>query len=226
MVTSAGSNPRAESLYRMSVPYSVHLFKKGDTVKIDPSLIKPVEFTAEVTEVDIPHGTLLVKATTAWPAANNQVFWYRVEAEIVDRFSLKVGVVLDRDRWLKEDRPEEVMAWVAQIVREEMPAHIQADVHWLSEDEFEYFGQNYKAWQLAASESRLGQTSYELMKQLSLGQLPAPGKGIGTYHIVDPEEMSSEWYQEATEPPVSRWEDGSKEQVEAAQVVYIPRDVT
>ena len=226
VVTSAGSNPRAESLYRMSVPYSVHLFKKGDTVKIDPSLIKPVEFTAEVTEVDIPHGTLLVKATTAWPAANNQVFWYRVEAEIVDRFSLKVGVVLDRDRWLKEDRPEEVMAWVAQIVREEMPAHIQADVHWLSEDEFEYFGQNYKAWQLAASESRLGQTSYELMKQLSLGQLPAPGKGIGTYHIVDPEEMSSEWYQEATEPPVSRWEDGSKEQVEAAQVVYIPRDVT
>ena len=96
----------------------------------------------------------------------------------------------------------------------------------MSADEFAYFGGNYKAWQLAASESRLGQTSYELMKQLSLGQLPAPGKGIGTYHIVDPEEMSSEWYQEATEPPVSRWEDGSKEQVEAAQVVYIPRDVT
>lgn len=224
--------PPSEYIYRLSVPYSVHLFNVNDVVKIDTSVIKSGKsaegITAVVTEVNIPEGTLWVKAEAAWPQVNNQIFWYRVEDVISDRFSLKVGVVLDRDQWLKEEgRPEEVMAWVEQIVSEEMPAHIQADVHWLSEGEFDQFGINYKAWQQAAAESRLGETSYALLKQLSLGQLPAPGRGIGAYHIVTDEEMgSSDWYEEADEPPVSRWKDGAKEQVETAQVLYVPRDVS
>lgn len=214
--------------YLLHIPSSVHLFNVGDTVAIEASAIKSINniegLTATVTEVNIPHGTLLVTAESEWPASDNQVHWYRVEDVISDRFSLKVGVVLDRDRWLNEDRPEEVMAWVAQIVSEEMPAHIQADVHWLSSSEFSYFGSNYNKWQQAAAESRLGETSYELMKQLSLGQLPAPGKGIGTYHIVTIDEMdNSEWYKVAESPPVSQWVEAMLEDVEEAQVLYVPR---
>ncbi len=214
--------------YLLHIPSSVHLFNVGDTVAIEASAIKSINniegLTATVTEVNIPHGTLLVTAESEWPPSDNQVHWYRVEDVISDRFSLKVGVVLDRDRWLNEDRPEEVMAWVAQIVSEEMPAHIQADVHWLSSSEFSYFGSNYNKWQQAAAESRLGETSYELMKQLSLGQLPAPGKGIGTYHIVTIDEMdNSEWYKVAESPPVSQWDEAMLEDVEEAQVLYIPR---
>lgn len=208
-----------EYMYRLHVPYSVHLFNVDDVVQIDASEKNLEGLTADVNEVNIPEGTLLVKATSAWPASDNPVRWYRVEPIITDRFSLKVGVVLDRDQWLIEDRPEEVMAWVAQIVREEMPAHIQADVHWLSADEFDFFGGNYKAWQLAATESRLGQTSYELMKQLSLGQLPALGKGIGVYHIISASDESAKWY----DSDKNEWREGSQEDVEINQVMYIPR---
>lgn len=217
------SMPRADFVYLLRIPYSVHLFKVGDTVAIDSSVIKAMKnfegVTATVTEVNIPDGTLLVTATSVWPAPNNQVFWYRVEDAITDRFSLKVGVVLDRERWLNEDRPEEVMAWVAQIVREEMPAHIQADVHWLSSAEFIYFSSNYKKWQEAAAESRLGDTSYALLKQLSLGQLPAPGIGIGVYHIISSSDESATWYDSLE----NEWREGTQELVESDQVMFIPR---
>ena len=228
--TPEDSDPPSEYIYQFYVPNSVHLFNVNDVVKIDTSVKNTEGYTADVTEVNIPQGTLLVKATTAWPAANNRIFWYRVEEDVAtDRFSLKVGVVLDRDQWLKEEgRPEEVMAWVAQIVSEEMPAHIQADVHWLSSSEFSYFGSNYNKWQQAAAESRLGETSYELMKQLSLGQLPAPGKGIGTYHIITITEMTDGpeegWYTGGDYPDESTWEAGKEEEVKKAQVLYIPRE--
>lgn len=220
----------SDYFYRLHVPYSVHVFNNGDTVKVDTSLIKSMSHfdgsIAIVEEIDIPSGTLLVKAESEWPAVNNEVFWYRDEADISDRFSLKVGVVLDRERWLKEVRPEEVMTWVEQIVREEMPAHLQADVHWLSSDEFESFGYSYKKWQQAAAESRLGETSYALMKQLSLGQLPAAGRGIGVYHLIttDEERLGAEagWYSEG-DP--GHWLEGSEVEVEAASIVYVPRDV-
>ena len=214
----------------MQIPSSVHLFNVGDNVAIEASAIKSINniegLTATVTEVNIPHGTLLVTAESEWPASDNQVHWYRVEDVIFDRFSLKVGVVLDRDRWLNEDRPEEVMAWVAQIVSEEMPAHIQADVHWLSADEFRYFRNDYKEWQQVAAESRLGQKSYELMKKLSLGQLPEPGKGIGIYHLIaeDEETLGVEegWYSKG-DP--GQWLEGEEEAVKAANIVYVPRDL-
>lgn len=235
VVVATRSRPRANFVYLLQIPYSVHLFKVGDSVAIDPTVSKAmksfegVTATATVTEVDIPLGTLRVEATSAWPEANNQVFWYRVEDEITDRFSLKVGVVLDRERWLNEDRPEEVMAWVAQIVSEEMPAHIQADVHWLSSAEFDYFGGDYKKWQKAAAESRLGETSYELLKKLSLGQLPAPGKGVGAYHIPTIKDMLdgqvAGWYSGADYPAESIWIEGREEEVKHAQVLYVPRDV-
>ena len=230
VVVPTRSMPRAEFVYLLRIPHSVHVFKVGDTVAMDTSVKKSTgkfeEATALVTEVNIPLGTLKVTATSKWPPANNQLSWYRVEDEVTDRFSLKVGIVLDRERWLNEYRPEEVMAWVTQIVREEMPAHIQADVHWLSSAEFNYFGGNYKKWQEAAAESRLGETSYALLKQLSLGQLPVPGKGIGTYHIVTDTEMGGKWYEVAAEPPVSRWKEDMQEDVDQAQVLYVPRDAT
>lgn len=218
--------PNEDTSYRylLHIPSSVHLFNVGDTVAIEPSNSEGL--TAKVNEVNIPHGTLLVTATSEWPASINKVHWYRVEDVISDRFSLKVGVVLDRDQWLNEDRPEEVMAWVAQIVREEMPAHIQADVHWLNSYEFNDFAYNYKEWQKAAAESRLGQTSYELLKQLSLGQLPEPGRGIGFYHLITikEEELGAEqgWYSKG-DP--GHWLEGNEDKVEAASIVYVPRDV-
>lgn len=234
VAVSTRSMPRADFVYLLRIPYSVHLFEVGDTVAIDPSVVKSMKtfdgVTATVTEVDIPLGILRVEATAAWPEADNQVYWHRVETEVLDRFSLKVGVVLDRERWLNEDRPEEVMAWVAQIVSEEMPAHIQADVHWLSADEFHDFGRNYKNWQEVAAESRLGQTSYELMKQLSLGQLPAPGKGVGANHIITSEEMDEGrddcWYLGGNPPSDSHWIPGTEDEIQQVQVLYVPRDAT
>lgn len=223
------TDPIDEYKFELFVLYSVHLFSVGDIVAIDTSASKAIKnvdvLTAKVIEVNISLGTLRVSSTSAWPLADIQKFWYRVENEVTDRFSLKVGVVLDRELWLKnDDRPEEVVAWVAQIVNDEMPAHIQADVHWLSKAEFDYFGSNYKEWQQAAAESRLGESSYALLKQLSLGQLPAQGKGIGTYHIVTNNEMdNSEWYKVAESPPVSQWDEAMLEDVDEAQVLYIPR---
>lgn len=223
------TDPIDEYKFELFVPYSVHLFSVGDIVAIDTSASKAIKnvdgLTAKVIEVNISLGTLRVSSTSAWPLADIPKFWYRVENEVTDRFSLKVGVVLDRELWLKnDDRLEEVVAWVAQIVNDEMPAHIQADVHWLSKAEFDYFGSNYKEWQQAAAESRLGESSYALLKQLSLGQLPAQGKGIGTYHIVTNNEMdNSEWYKVAESPPVSQWDEAMLEDVDEAQVLYIPR---
>ncbi|HEK1310959.1 TPA: hypothetical protein SMQ86_006062 [Pseudomonas aeruginosa] len=237
LVYAEGDQSGTERLLYVGV--SAHVFQPGDTLvcgsgeafrlgrETEPGL------RATVNTVDISRGVLSVTTEAAWPPADSLSYWYREQQTLSDRFSFRAGVVLDRDYWLDQNIidnsiPEEVMGWVMQVVREEMPAHVQAEIHWLSHDVFYEFGIHYRAWQQAAADARLGETSYLLMRQLSLGQLPMMGRGIGTDHVITPAEMESGacvgWYLPGTSPNESEWAADRKDDVLAAQVIYLPRD--
>ncbi|RQR51998.1 hypothetical protein DIE19_28660 [Burkholderia sp. Bp9126] len=106
------------------------------------------------------------------------------ESALQDRFSFTVSVVFDRSRLDDSPTPEDKLVtaeWVKQVVNEEMPCHIRAQIHWIDTPTFKNFGRIYARWQ--NDDEPLGDMSYHLLSMLALGDKPAPNRGIGTMAI-------------------------------------------
>ncbi len=100
-----------------------------------------------------------------------------------DSFAFTLSLVLDR-RWLEgSNNPEALSHWIAQIVREEMPSHLNLQLHWLSGESFDNFAAKYQTWQNDARP--VGDQSYELLSLLGIGERPVDTRsGIGFARIV------------------------------------------
>ncbi|MBH2656213.1 MULTISPECIES: hypothetical protein [Serratia] len=100
-----------------------------------------------------------------------------------DSFAFTLSLVLDR-RWLVgSNNPEALSHWIAQIVREEMPSHLNLQLHWLSGGSFDNFAAKYQMWQNDARP--VGDQSYELLSLLGIGERPVDTRsGIGFARIV------------------------------------------
>ncbi len=137
---------------------------------------------AQVVSVDPARGSFIVapiegdKPLPGNPPLQFKYQWHIMHETIEDRFSFVVSIVFDR-KLLKEDaviEPAVKAAWFAQVVCEEMPAHIFTQVHWMAD--FETFAGVYKVWQNGGA--TLGDEAYKLLNMLSLGQLPGAAEGI------------------------------------------------
>lgn len=121
-----------------------------------------------------PHWALLQDAKTpyAWSVPYER-----------DNFSFTLSLVLNRE-WLAESQnPGELSRWIAQIAREEMPSHLNLQLHWLDKTDFNNFASKYQTWQ---NDTRpVGDQSYELLRLLGIGTAPVDERGgIGFARIV------------------------------------------
>ncbi|MGJ3438309.1 hypothetical protein [Serratia sp. Je.1.23.a] len=92
-----------------------------------------------------------------------------------ESFAFTLSLVLDRS-WLEGSQtPEELDRWITKIAREEMPSHLNLQVHWLNESNFDNFAKTYRTWQEGGRP--VGDQSYELLRLLGIGERPVDGRG-------------------------------------------------
>ncbi|WP_198404849.1 hypothetical protein [Burkholderia ambifaria] len=143
-----------------------------------------------VTASDPMRGTLTVRLAdrdAQWPPAEQQLDYGWVVDNCEDVFSFTLSVVMPR-RWLAlavdAGDPRETDEWVRGIVRETVPVHIATQVHWLDEANFDNFAKTYANWQSAGSPA--GDLSYQLLRHLSIGEVPADRRtGIGFVRVAE-----------------------------------------
>lgn len=175
-----------------------------------------IAFQATVETIDRATGVIqaTIEEGGAWPTDQANYCWY-VDTAPTDRFSFHVGIVLSRSWLAHSTQPDEVMAWVEQIVRDEVPCHITPHIHWLDDNTFKSgFGPAYGRWQDA--DMRLGDDAYALLAYLSLGKLPRSTGGIGVLHISTNDERAR-----LVNPVTHQWKE--LKDVQAANVVYTPK---
>ncbi|MEJ2768403.1 hypothetical protein [Mycetohabitans sp. B46] len=173
---------------RCQIASSATAIQIGDVINIpsNPNLPgDPIKTVVE--QVDVSQGTFVAKCDTGvqWPGTNADGKTLRrcyVERSLplADQFSFSIGVVLNReDEWFSlSSKPSDVIEWVEQVVRDEVPCHIQSTVHWLNRSAFRSFGHAYNGWQ--NSGYSFGNETYQLLEILSLSRLPDQPAGIGT----------------------------------------------
>ncbi|MBU3895415.1 hypothetical protein KH388_22240 [Serratia rubidaea] len=124
-----------------------------------------------------------------WGVTQNSDYPYAWSVPYVNEsFSFTLSLVLDR-QWLKGSKnPGELNRWIEQIVREEMPSHLNLQLHWL--DDFNNFASKYRTWQ---NDGRpVGDQSYELLRLLGIGERPVDTRaGIGFVRVVGRTESDS-----------------------------------
>ncbi|QRR07650.1 hypothetical protein FPJ27_15400 [Burkholderia sp. MS455] len=106
----------------------------------------------------------------------------------VESFSFTMSIVLNRV-WLKgSENKAELSQWIEQIVREEMPSHLNLQIHWL--DDFDNFACKYRTWQ---NDGRpVGDQSYELLRLLGIGERPVDQRtGIGFVRVANTDESKT-----------------------------------
>ncbi|KVN20661.1 MULTISPECIES: hypothetical protein [unclassified Burkholderia] len=105
-----------------------------------------------------------------------------------ESFSFTLSVVLNR-AWLEgSENPAELSRWIEQIVREEMPSHLNLQIHWLND--FGNFATKYRIWQ---NDGRpVGDQSYELLRLLGIGERPVDQRsGIGFVRVATQDESKA-----------------------------------
>lgn len=177
-------------------PYPI-MINKDDELTAQPEITQEgiVEddvrkmLTFTVKEVDPIHNsvTLEIQGGDGWPDNKALPFysWHFGNNSYVDkdRFSFVISLVFRQDLVSNTDNPYALEAWIKNIIREEVPAHISVVIHWMTENEFSSLASNYHSWQQAGTE--VGLYSFGLLKKLALGHIPSSLNGIGAVFIAD-----------------------------------------
>ncbi|WMU75409.1 hypothetical protein OQ483_23740 (plasmid) [Enterobacter bugandensis] len=140
-----------------------------------PLTVPPVDLTAKP------------DSNFAWPPGmegkNAPLYAWSVPVN-TETFAFTLSVVLDRSL-LKSGNPTEMNQWIETIVREEMPSHLNLQLHWI--DNFGSFARQYQAWQ--NSDRPVGDLSYGLLRMLGLGERPVDIRsGIGFVRVASVQE--------------------------------------
>lgn len=177
----------------------------------------PIQLT--VKSGDPLQGILVVQLTdqnSTWPNLAQQLDYGWVVDYQKDVFSFTLSVVMQQ-HWLTGSKsdPQATDQWVRDIVRETVPAHIGAHVHWLGPSDFKNFASTYASWQRSGMPA--GDLSYKLLRYLSIGELPADHRtGIGFVRIASPQQV------EAFAATLKTSSGNNKiNQADKAQVVYV-----
>ncbi|HDS9725603.1 TPA: hypothetical protein QH957_002284 [Enterobacter bugandensis] len=156
-------------------------------------VISAADTEVEIIERDPLNARLKVTVTkgTMPTEVSPLIMWYPVTS-LPERFSLAVSLVFNRETFFPVQAThdkEAVLAWVQEVVSEEMPLHLNTQIHWFNGLDFQAFGKVWSTWQ--GDGEPLGDLSYELLKWLSLGELPKATEGIGTMHVATNEELAT-----------------------------------
>ncbi|MBY0444177.1 MAG: hypothetical protein K2Q15_03085, partial [Burkholderiales bacterium] len=181
---------------------------------------------ANVVEIDALRRQLLIQAQDGHvlplPGYQGRYRWYiqRGEALVADRYSFTVSVVLPENLLLGEDSdvvdPDLTAAWVGQISREELPCHVQMEVHWLENSYFREFGSAYGQWLNAGAV--MGLPAFTLLEQLALGSLPSGLRGINSMRIATSEQREEVF----ANGPAGGW---NATVIEDNSLLYVPKAI-
>jgi hypothetical protein len=135
---------------------------------------------AKVVTRDCIKGSFVIEALegSTLPEGEENYRWY-IDSQgktISDRFSFMVSLVFPRSLLAELTGAGTTQAWIKQCILDEIPCHISALMHWLDDSAFEQFGIAYQGWQNDGTP--LGDRSYQLLKQLTLGRTPSVLDGI------------------------------------------------
>lgn len=155
---------------------------------------------ATVSQVDPVDGTFLASLQKGnWPESGQ---WTDKRFEVIPKssngtdgnqletelFSSTVSVVLP-DSWVKDSNPAR-RDWIEQVVREEIPAHLTGQIHYLNSLEFKNFSNAYEAWQ-TSDQLHQGE-AFTMLEALSLGHRPPESvRGIGSAVVVSESKANS-----------------------------------
>src|SRR5450830_489414 len=171
-----------------TVIFTLQQSATDQSVTADAGSVRATPHTATVIQFD-PVSGLLVLAMPAAEWADIELTdvhrwrWHVVpqEGRDPDRFSFMVSVVFNRAIVQNVADTEAAVAWIRQVVADEMPAHIVPRLHWLGEQYFGEFGSVYAQWQ--NNGQPLGDLSYRLLELLAIGQLREDVGGINALRI-------------------------------------------
>ncbi|MBV4465866.1 hypothetical protein KVG95_21290 [Pseudomonas sp. SWRI79] len=170
---------------------------------------------AQVVSRDWINGSFVIKAQdgSTLPEKEESYRWYIDDQgkTISDRFSFMVSLVFRRSLLADLKDAKTTEAWIKQCILEEIPCHISALVHWLDDTAFNQFGLAYQGWQHDGAP--LGDRSYQLLKQLTLGRTPGVLDGIRHMRIATADQQNK-----ATTP------DWNPEYISKEELFYVPKN--
>lgn len=175
-----------------SSPYPVRL-AVGDNIVLEPDYAgartpaagRDEQARARVRSVDPVNGCFVAELQSgAWPDPGARSrYRFTLDKSIDDRFSFALSLVFNRNLLANvaaADIPS-ASAWIWQVVQEEIPCHLVANLHWLGPAEFNDLAETYGLWQNQGAP--LGDLSYRLLYQLSLGDASFAVSGINVMRI-------------------------------------------
>lgn len=174
-----------------------------------------------VQKVDPIQNTVVMEIQdgAAWPEdrALTSYGWYFDGNSYVshDRFSFVISLVFRRSLVSQASDPRALEAWIKQIIREEVPAHISVVIHWMNDSDFSALASNYHSWQTASTE--VGIYSFGLLKKLALGHIPSSLNGINSVFIADNTQR-----EEVVGTGGDEWH---PEVIEQDELLYVPAEI-
>ena len=149
------------------------------------------DIIADVVEVDPIMGYALISTNDeAFDPETRHYVWHIQPGNNPflkrDRFSFTVSVVLPRNLIqevgsLDETQRKSEETRIRRLIQAEMPAHIQARILWLSDDQLDVFGGIYAQWQ--SRHMKVGDDTLKLLRMLSIGMLEELIEGINEMRI-------------------------------------------
>ncbi|UZM16234.1 hypothetical protein LZV00_11210 [Pseudomonas kielensis] len=145
--------------------------------------------TAKVVAIDALRRQILIEAVdnAALPSedATSAYRWHiQRTGALADRYSFTVSAIFNEALLLGSEShvtaPYTTQAWIHQVVQEELPCHIRAELHWFAQSYFQQFAKDYSDWVEGGAQPGLSTFLFEL---LALGTLPSGQQGINAMRI-------------------------------------------
>ncbi|WP_369790562.1 hypothetical protein [Rouxiella sp. WC2420] len=154
----------------------------------DLRTIKPL--TSTITTVDRVNNTFSFDSDVVF--TEKVRYYYEIKPEKSNEpFSSTLSCIFPRS-WLdtqgndssRLDKNNELAIWIEQVIKEEIPIHLNPQIHYLDSGQFNTFSDAYQRWQ--NNSFQLGGDAYAILEMLSLGQRPRDNfPGIGVMRVYD-----------------------------------------
>lgn len=170
-----------------------------------------------VVSVDPIANTLVIHCNDPLPhdVQTSHYQWHFASSShaVKDRFSFMVSVVFNQALLLElTEDPYAAEAWVREAILGEVPSHIGVLLHWKPRWEFNQFAHTYSQWQ--SDGAALGDKSFELLRMLSLGNIPYGLDGIGSMYVATAAQQADVVGEDGSE-----W---NSDVIEEDQLFYVP----
>lgn len=181
-----------------------------------------------VREIDVIAATLTVNKVAGekydFPVAAELANYFWTPQLRADRFSFVVSLVMNKAILPPGCNFGTTESWIKKCVQAEVPAHVAVVIHWLgdvsvgpaNQMSFQNFASAYSVWQNAKAVQST--STYQLLRMLSIGSLPAADTGIGSMIVATAEQRAA-----ITGPDGKQW---NTDAIAKDSLLFVPATYT